>query len=72
MKMILLNRLIKCAIVSCGFIDLTYMMVRFSGNEIFKILVYVAGFVFQRFKFPGILQHYAWYNRQFATEGKRW
>jgi hypothetical protein len=34
--------------------------------------VYVAGYVFQRFELPGILQHDAWYSHLLATEGKRW
>jgi len=41
------------------------------NNEV-SCLLFVSGFVFQRFKFLGILQHHAWYSYQFTAEGTRW
>jgi len=41
------------------------------NNEV-SCLLFVSGFVFQRFKFLGILQHNAWYSHQFTAEGTRW
>jgi hypothetical protein len=41
------------------------------SNEV-SCLLFVSGFVFQRFKFLGILQHNAWYSHQFTAEGTRW
>lgn len=47
----------KCFVVKCN-------------NEV-SCLLFVSGFVFQRLKFTGILQHHAWYSYQFTNEGKR-
>jgi hypothetical protein len=40
-------------------------------NEVCCIL-FVSGFVLQRLKFLGILQHHARYSYQFTAEGTRW
>jgi hypothetical protein len=41
------------------------------NNEV-SYLLFVSGFVFQRFKFLGILQHHAWHSYQLTAEGTRW